>query len=365
MGSTEEEHVILTRAKLAHIVKVSQGAESVELLEASLKSLSSMGKNYSGDIVFADLKARVDGSSQNFSWAIKLPPLGSKDRMPIHREFMVERKEIAFYTEILPAWKKLIEEREAGFAITCYDAPYTEFNDDMEKGSLVVMQNLQPRGFEDARDKKHGLDMHHARLALAELAKFHALGYAHLKSYSGGVEEGLKCNELFVTDYLFINPSPTGKAVMQSVNSSMITSMQNLLSSVQEPGQDFVGAFMKAHEKEDVFTFRTKLYRPDTDGFKTVCHGDTHLNNLLFKQASNVCMYFLIERIEKIILCPGMMRRHPWLPPGWTLQSPDMATPAGTWSTSSTAPPLLNSEGLTSLTCWDTITTLWSSAWQD
>ncbi len=280
---TKGEHKILTGAKLAHMVRESEAAEDVQLLHTELESLSSQGKNYSGDIVFVDIKAKVDGKEKDLRWAVKLPPLESKERMPTHREFMVERKEIEFYTKVLPAWKKLIRERKANFEITCHDVAYAEYHDDVEKGSILALQNLKSLGFDDALDRQNGLDIHHARLALAELAKFHALGHAHLASYPGGTKEGLEKNSAFVTDYLFVHQSPTGKKIMDSLNASMVSNFYNLLLSVQEPGQDFVGAFKKKHEEENVFAFRKTLYRPDREGFKTTCHGDTHLNNIMFK----------------------------------------------------------------------------------
>ncbi len=47
----------------------------------------------------------------------------------------LEEKEIKFYMEILPKWKKLEQERQTSFKLNCYWAPYAEFHE--EEGKAV------------------------------------------------------------------------------------------------------------------------------------------------------------------------------------------------------------------------------------
>ena len=51
-------------------------------------------------------------------------------------------------------------------------------------------------GYRAAIDKKKGLSPKHVRLALDEMAKYHALGYAWMKNYPGGIEQALKDEEV-------------------------------------------------------------------------------------------------------------------------------------------------------------------------
>lgn len=283
MTDAKEDHPILTKAKLVHIIKESEGAKEVELLESNIQALSSLGKNYSGDIIFCKLKAKVDGKNKDFDWAIKLPPIAAKERMPMHRECNVEKKEIIFYRELLPALEKLVEEKKANFRFSSWPSPYAEFNEDISKGSILVMKNLKTLGFRDAIDIKRGLDIYHAKLALEELAKFHALGHAYLNNYPGGVKEGLKKNEILTTDYSFVNQSELVKSAVDTVNETLFSGFAHLLDVVQEPGQDFVGALNRMHEKKNVFSFRKELYTAKEGEFNAICHGDTHLNNIMFR----------------------------------------------------------------------------------
>ncbi len=45
----------------------------------------------------------------------------------------LEEKEIKFYMEILPKWKKLEQERQTSFKLNCYWAPYAEFHEEEGK----------------------------------------------------------------------------------------------------------------------------------------------------------------------------------------------------------------------------------------
>ncbi len=90
---------------------------------------------------------------------------------------------------MIPAWKKMVADKGADIELNFCDCHYTEFNDE---GSLIAMQDMRTLGFRDAINKKKGLSPPHVKLALAELAKYHACGYAWLKSHSGGLKGGLE-----------------------------------------------------------------------------------------------------------------------------------------------------------------------------
>ncbi len=61
--SSSNEHPYLTRAKLADIVQKAEGGSKVELLECKVTDLSCLGKNYSGEIIFCDITAKIDNEN--------------------------------------------------------------------------------------------------------------------------------------------------------------------------------------------------------------------------------------------------------------------------------------------------------------
>ena len=304
MATSSDEHKVLTRKKLTQILKESQNAKEVEIVDTKLTAMSTLGKNYSGDIVFCKVKAKVDGSEKDFDWAVKLPPYESKERMPMHRETYMEKKEIFFYRNVLPAWKKMIKDREAEIHLNCHASPYTEYQEGWEDGgSIIVMENMNKLGFKDAIDKKWGLDIHHAMLAMKELAKFHALGYAYLKSYPGGTDEGFEKNDYLVNDYAFVKYSPSMQKTIDAINETFFPGFVTTAKAVQEPGQDFAAAIVRFNAKENVFDQRQRMYGPDVKGFKTTCHGDAQLNNILFKYALLQKLYVVQINVTFALTC--------------------------------------------------------------
>ena len=108
------------------------------------------------------------------------------------------------FCQIIPAWKKIIEERGADITLNFGDICFTEYFEDLDQGSIIAMQNLNTLGYRDAINKKRGLSPKHVRLALDEMAKYHALGYAWTRNYPGGVEQALKDEEVRNNSHLML-----------------------------------------------------------------------------------------------------------------------------------------------------------------
>jgi hypothetical protein len=75
---------------------------------------------------------------------------------------------------------------------------YSEFNEDVEKGSVIAMQNATTFGYRDAINKKKGFNPKHVKMALSELAKYHACGYAYMSSFPGGIKQGLEEHKVII-----------------------------------------------------------------------------------------------------------------------------------------------------------------------
>ncbi len=95
---------------------------------------------------------------------------------------------------MIPAWKRMVAEKKADIDLPFADSPYTEFNEEAEKGSVILMENLAERGYGGAVDEKKGLHPNTVKAVLTAMAKYHACGYAYIQSYPGGVEEGRREN---------------------------------------------------------------------------------------------------------------------------------------------------------------------------
>lgn len=189
------------------------------------------------------------------------------------------------YSELIPAWQRLIDERKARIELNFCPSPFTEFHQDIDKGSIIVMENMKFMNYRDAIDKRKGLSIHYVKLALTELAKFHALGYAYIKSYPGGIQEGLAKNDVVARDFFFsaTNRDEAVEVMLNHMQGSMIPNMINVLSACEEPGQNFGDALLRFHERKNIFQLRDELFASNPDEFNTLCHGDAWFNNMLFQ----------------------------------------------------------------------------------
>ncbi len=266
------------RDRILAILKAVRRTDDIKILDYGSDSQDVKGKGYQGRLVAYDFVAEVDKSKEEFHWMIKLPPT-DPNQANLQRDAHVQEKEMLFYSTIVPAWKSLISERNATFELFCHDSPYAEFH--KEEDPVLVMQNLVHLGYEPPPDVKSGLPLAYAKAALAELAKFHALGYVYLSNYPGGIKEGIERNKLLTTDCF--QESPLMKAAQEGFRDPTITQAFDITEAVQDPGQDLVGILRRFHEERDILKRRDSLKVVDPSEFNTLCHGDAHFNNMLFR----------------------------------------------------------------------------------
>ena len=200
--SEQKEHHILNKAKLTQMVRHALKSDKAELVEHNVRLAAPKGEGYSSEVNKVDMTVKVGDKDHKLSWMAKTV-LEGDSYMP--REAMkclhMEEKEIGMYTKIIPEWKRIIEERRVDMKLNFGDIYYTE-DTDVEMGSIIAMQNLNTLGYGAAINKKKGLSPKHVRLALDEMAKYHALGYAWMKKYPGGPEQALRDEEVGI--YVFV-----------------------------------------------------------------------------------------------------------------------------------------------------------------
>jgi hypothetical protein len=97
----------------------------------------------------------------------------------------------------------MIADRNADISLNFCEVYYTEFNEDVEKGSVIAMQNATSSGYRDANNKNKGFNPEHVKAALSELAKYHACGYAYMKSFPGGIKQGLEEHKVVICFFFY------------------------------------------------------------------------------------------------------------------------------------------------------------------
>ena len=272
----------LTNEKLLAIVKEVEGTDNVELVTSNTKSATSAGENYSSTVLCIDIEAKVNGDTKEYHWIAKIPP-SDPARIPFNRGLKMEEKEISFYKELIPALKNYIKEKGVDIDLNFPNCWYTEFHEDPLKGSIIIMDNMVSRGYTDAVEKKKGLGLDYACMAIAELARLHAASYAYFKSHPGGFSEAIQKHRLVSTDYAFGEPSEDFKKIISNFDVQGKNAAKDLIEAVQEPGQDLLGAFERWTTEVNPTDLQTELFACKFDTFKVLCHGDPWFNNMLFE----------------------------------------------------------------------------------
>ena len=83
----------------------------------------------------------------------------------------------------------MIEDRQAHIEFIVPPTPYLECDDipgPDTKPSILVMEDMSKEGYQEPFDKiTKGLGLEYTKLALVQIATFHACTYAYLKAYPG------------------------------------------------------------------------------------------------------------------------------------------------------------------------------------
>lgn len=180
---TESFFVDVIAAKL----DVPKDAFTIEGLD--VQAATESGDNFVSVMyrVSVQVNSAVSGERQDVSLIVKaLPNMGLSEEMIT--SLNVFPKEIAMYTEVLPAFERLYRERgvEVAFGPRC-------LKHCSQPTDIIVMEDLKDRGFRMA-NRREGLDMEHCKKLLGRLARFHAASavqYERNGPYDEKFKEGM------------------------------------------------------------------------------------------------------------------------------------------------------------------------------
>ena len=272
------EHTLLTTEKLLHILQTSEGTKDVSITKHSVRPGTEAGENFASELSRVEITATVNGKEKEYHWMVKMTPENNTSfTMGAH----MEENEITYYRDIIPAWNRMAKEKGASFRINNLPAPYTELYPEEEgaKRSILVMEDLACHGYKDAINKKKGYSLAHAKVALEEIARFHALSHSYIVNYPGGMEKAKEDNKIFMTDYTCVEANP----VRANITRSLVEYAAFTLDLIQEPGQNFGDIYRKFLEENDALEYSKMIMAPNPDGFNVICHSDLWFNNMLFK----------------------------------------------------------------------------------
>lgn len=191
------------------------------------------------------------------------------------KAFSVFEREILVYQDIIESFEKIWKDAtgsEVGFGPKCIKTTNSPYE-------IIVLDDLRVEGYE-MLDRKIGLDLHQAQLVLAKLAKFHAastIRYAR----DGIVSDHLDRLSILKNDTL---NSP-------EIFQRNLTAFSNVLKifneAVIKTGHLDIAEKVAQWDMMKIMTVFMACAEPMKCGFKVLNHGDSWLNNILFKNDEN------------------------------------------------------------------------------
>uniref|UniRef100_A0A182SC30 CHK kinase-like domain-containing protein n=1 Tax=Anopheles maculatus TaxID=74869 RepID=A0A182SC30_9DIPT len=208
-----------------------------------------------------------------------LPRLGLSEEMI--SAMNVFPKEIAVYTEILPAFEKLYREhgKDVTFGPRC-------LKHCIDPTDIIVMEDLKDRNFQMAERQK-GLDLEHCHTLLRRLAQFHAASavyYERNGPYDAKFKEGMYAEK--------------NRAMFEQFQAQHDVFMYETMCKWPNNGKLY--AELTKRWGMDMFDVMLRITKPDPAKFNVLNHGDMWCNNMMFQYDGS-------EQIKEITLVDFQM----------------------------------------------------------
>lgn len=218
---------------------------------------------YHGSLYFVDVVLQATGGPMTMKMVLK-------HRQPGQDQFDVFGKEAAAYSIIIPQLLALGKHMQPQPFI----APKCFYAGD----NLLVLEDLNAQGFEMRDKTARGLDLHHAKAVLSQLAGFHALSFAMKNGDSDKLRNlyGQHLKEVFHTQAdclaeIFSHGLPTSLSIIakEPGYKAKIAPLEQKVSSVDQL-KEF---------------WRSQL--TPQEPLALICHGDVWTNNFLWRGAAD------------------------------------------------------------------------------
>uniref|UniRef100_A0A2C9GW51 CHK kinase-like domain-containing protein n=1 Tax=Anopheles farauti TaxID=69004 RepID=A0A2C9GW51_9DIPT len=257
--------------------KLDIAEDAFTITDLEVRPATEAGDNYASvlyrvrvSVLVKDTGNQTDVSLivKAFSLIVKaLPKLGLSEEMI--QMMNLFPKEMAMYTDILPALEQLYHERgrkDVAFGPRC-------LKHSTEPTDVIVLEDLRDRQFTMA-NRRQGLDMEHTRASLRRLAQFHAAS-AVLHQSRGPYGELFK-------EGMFAEKS---RAMNEQFQKGQAELMMKMIEGWSE--KDHFFADIMRHWGMDLFDALVRITRADPRKFNVLNHGDMWCNNMMFHYNEN------------------------------------------------------------------------------
>jgi len=280
LESFQDPGPAVTEERILRAVKSHERSNNVSIVKLEDASGNVKGEGFMSALVILKVEAIVDGQPKTYSWVIKsMPREVNKAMMSIR--LRADEREVNFFGDLLPALKDFLSSKGLPNLLPNFcSVPYSAWTED---DKVLIMQNLKDEGWRDAINKKEGLDIEHVRAAIKWMATYHAITYAFLEEYEGGLEKAEKDFQIFF--YKFNDLLDWEKEIepFRDIGNNSQRAMFKRFEQ-KNPGGNYETFLEDLIEKHlDMGTAAMKVRDHQKYKLKTICHGDPWFNNMMFK----------------------------------------------------------------------------------
>uniref|UniRef100_A0A1Y9IVQ0 CHK kinase-like domain-containing protein n=1 Tax=Anopheles minimus TaxID=112268 RepID=A0A1Y9IVQ0_9DIPT len=253
------------------------------ILQLDVRPATEAGDNFVSIMYRVKVTVRMGNSGEDkriVSLIVKaLPQLGLSEEMI--SAMNVFPKEMAVYTEILPAFEQLYRKHglEVSFGPRC-------LKHCTEPTDIIVMEDLKDRHFQMAERQK-GLDLEHCHTLLRRLAQFHAASAVYHEMngpYDAKFMEGMYAEK--------------NRAMFEQFQSQHDVFMYETMCTWPKNGKLY--AELLKRWGMEMFDVLLRITKHDPAKFNVLNHGDMWCNNMMFQ-------YDDAEKIKEITLVDFQM----------------------------------------------------------
>ncbi|XP_011063493.1 PREDICTED: uncharacterized protein LOC105151471 [Acromyrmex echinatior] len=255
----------LNKYFMEKILRKSENDNSIQVFNIFSKPATVKGDNYLSDMIRITVEfSRSSMIKEKKSIVIKISPVLKSVRQKLIVEMDVFHIEMLMMSDTLDKMNKLLEPKHRLSAKILYVQN--------ENPTLLVIEDLAALGFRMA-DRLSGLDLDHSILALRGLARFHAASVALC-------EKEPKQKKMYLKGIINGQHPPEIKDIFIKSTKALADEIVNW-PEVKKYSEKI------AKLSDHIYQIGVNAFKVCEDEFNVINHGDSHVNNMLFRYDSN------------------------------------------------------------------------------
>jgi len=270
----------VTEERIIKAIKSHENTKSVTIVSMEDTSENEKGEGFTSNLEHIKIQAVVDGDKKSYAWVVKSMPR-DPHRALMSLAYKADEREASFYGILVPQLKNFLSSKGIPELLPkLCSVPYSAWT---EEDKVLIMENLKEEGWRDAINKKAGLDIEHVRAAIKWMASFHAITYAYLDDYEGGIDQAKTDLKFFFwkyDDYFdWEKETEPFRALTNDNQRAMFKGLEE-----KTPGKNYVKYLEDIIDKHlDMGTAANKVKDSKKYKLMTICHHDPWFNNMMFK----------------------------------------------------------------------------------